>query len=898
MAAKVLLPRWFPPDYKVDPKISDLFAAQDHPVSATGKKAWDEDAHERVPAGQPGGGEFGSGGSGSSDYKSSWRPQMTPAEGHAWAEAAGSKYTKTVVHITSAENLDGIVGTGFHTRESEGAVGSINAAGAYFATDSNTAAFYEGLVRGEPRESVDGVPVPVKGDTAISAVVVLQNPLEMEYKGSWIVFGPNFTQLPDDQTIRGGTGDEFRMRSLRAAGVDLPMEPYNQVWGDDSLHESQKFTQASLDMIQSPQKTTDAIRAAGYDGMIIRTNNAMDTQRGAYLSGNQVIIFDKEQTVVIGTAQGSDPAILRSAFRKTLDLWKLRFKQRFMPDAKAWDESAHPRVPAGESGGGQFGDGRGTLKTDDVVAAAKALGEGRKVELSQPRQVATLLNELHRVALEAQAKGEDAPKYDLCNVSVEGTNLFCAESLGVPRVNMPQLSGIPIPGTPADALDKDYKGGVNLGPAFQDYLANKGYSMETTTEDPAYLRASQSQLNGVSVAAIMNRTGIDLSDRPIFISNDNYVIDGHHRWAADIGLRYSDSPDLRIPVTRIDAGIVTLLHAATEFTSKMGMPSRTIKRWDGKEWVEEDHPRQPNGEFGEGGGALGKAVPSSEDTRSDEGDHGNIALAKLMTTNPAVQTAESVKNKVVTDLSQRSGLSYERTNALVATWAGSSSDSQPDSIAMQMAVAQQFGVTPTDYIRQAAATAATDESPSPNGLSKQQLADQSLYQAQPWDERQADASKFVAAMYSATQETLKEQGVTTVTAFRGVGFVDPNAGAYAPVDTATEQARAAYDAAAGDENGAELDQNPISSWSVESAAAFSFATSQNDAADGYILSADIPAERILSIATTGIGCLSEAELTVVGGSADEFGMVHVEHVQDDSMAEEDDEADDDEDYDL
>ena len=37
------------------------------------------------------------------------------------------------------------------------------------------------------------------------------------------------------------------------------------------------------------------------------------------------------------------------------------------------------------------------------------------------------------------AKGGKAPNFNLCNVSVTGSNLFCAESKGIPRIQMPQL---------------------------------------------------------------------------------------------------------------------------------------------------------------------------------------------------------------------------------------------------------------------------------------------------------------------------------------------------------------------------------------------------------------------------------------------------------------------------
>ena len=79
------------------------------------------------------------------------------------------------------------------------------------------------------------------------------------------------------------------------------------------------------------------------------------------------------------------------------------------------------------------------------------------------------------------AMGGQAPVFNLCNVSVAHSNLFCAESAGIPRVKMPQLDA---------QQTKD----------FRHYLKDKGYKIEKTDELASHLRATQNELNGAKVA--------------------------------------------------------------------------------------------------------------------------------------------------------------------------------------------------------------------------------------------------------------------------------------------------------------------------------------------------------------------------------------------------------------
>jgi hypothetical protein len=159
------------------------------------------------------------------------------------------------------------------------------------------------------------------------------------------------------------------------------------------------------------------------------------------------------------------------------------------------------------------------IHTDSVFDATRALYENRKVELNQPREVSTLITHLGQVTKHMIAMGEKAPTFNLCNVSVLGTNLFCADSAGIPRAKMPQL-------------DKEQT------KAFVKYLEKTGYKIEKGKEKASHLRATQNELNGAKVASNAERIRANPDQKPprLIVSRDNYILDGHHRWAALIGI--------------------------------------------------------------------------------------------------------------------------------------------------------------------------------------------------------------------------------------------------------------------------------------------------------------------------------------------------------------------------
>jgi hypothetical protein len=226
------------------------------------------------------------------------------------------------------------------------------------------------------------------------------------------------------------------------------------------------------------------------------------------------------------------------------------------------------------------------IKTDDIAEAIDHILAGRVVELTNVRAVGTVLSRLAKMALDARERGEKAPNYDLCNVSVKGSNIFCTEKLrtpehpnGVPRIKMPQLGGEPVPGSRADALPrKSGKTTINGSEAFVGHLKELGIKTTRATVPAAHLKASQAELVGPKVASMMV-SDKDLGSEPIFISRDNYVIDGHHRWAAQVGRDALDGVlgDVPMAVIRVDAPVSEVLRLANKWSRDFGIQTKAAR---------------------------------------------------------------------------------------------------------------------------------------------------------------------------------------------------------------------------------------------------------------------------------------------------------------------------------
>jgi len=229
------------------------------------------------------------------------------------------------------------------------------------------------------------------------------------------------------------------------------------------------------------------------------------------------------------------------------------------------------------------GGGSSPADSPELVSISSTQDARRVIDGNLPaavkteKEAYTILTELAKMANEAKEKGADAPNYDFCKVSIPGTNLFCGDSKGIPRKKMPQFSGEPTPGSPADSRPKNKKGEVDGTDDFIKHMEAKGIKIEERQVLASELRASQNELVGEKVAGMMTNEDFDPAGEPIFVSRDGYVIDGHHRWAAQVGRDLEDGNigDLPLNVRVVDMDIEEVLEEANRFASEFGIAPKT-----------------------------------------------------------------------------------------------------------------------------------------------------------------------------------------------------------------------------------------------------------------------------------------------------------------------------------
>lgn len=223
--------------------------------------------------------------------------------------------------------------------------------------------------------------------------------------------------------------------------------------------------------------------------------------------------------------------------------------------------------------------GDGTEESPYIVQdprkALELLEGDHYISLEQPREVSMLIEEMQKIALDAKARGEDAPDYNICRVTMPGKNVFCEDHKGILREDMPQLSGVPIEGSPASYLPKNDKGEVDLSDGFMAHMQSMGYEIELEERPASELRATQSELIGAKVAGMSYALEAGkIPRKPIYITEDGYIIDGHHRYAAHLALDLRSPETITMPVYVIKAPILEVLGKANDFSAEQGIPQR------------------------------------------------------------------------------------------------------------------------------------------------------------------------------------------------------------------------------------------------------------------------------------------------------------------------------------
>ena len=158
---------------------------------------------------------------------------------------------------------------------------------------------------------------------------------------------------------------------------------------------------------------------------------------------------------------------------------------------------------------------------------------------------------------------------------------------------------------------------------------------------------------------------------------------------------------------------------------------------------------------------------------------------------------------------------YEVVNLLVHSWSTSSANNIPISLAMQLAAREEFDPYQNSRI---------------DHLESIKIGESTYNKYSPL------LKKFIKGQYNQTQKLLLSVKGDYIIAYRGMRtYIDPS--------TPSDQ----------------IKLQPISSFSLNYDIATQFAGT-----DGTVLMSKIPKENVLSTFITGVGCLAEDEVTVLG----------------------------------
>jgi hypothetical protein len=179
---------------------------------------------------------------------------------------------------------------------------------------------------------------------------------------------------------------------------------------------------------------------------------------------------------------------------------------------------------------------------------------------------------------------------------------------------------LPLSGVPADAAKAAFKGGKKDGDEKDDAVPSKKVSVAAGKLKPSQKEIVPQKAVEFAFSAIMKIKPMESGpggDLQAIISNDNYIMDGHHRWAAT----FLVDPSAALQATQIDlpgAALVTALNVATKGLGRGGNSGKgDISKFGGKPiedaiqavlakgyWAEPDPAKCKDAFRGFGGGSI------------------------------------------------------------------------------------------------------------------------------------------------------------------------------------------------------------------------------------------------------------------------------------------------------
>jgi len=236
------------------------------------------------------------------------------------------------------------------------------------------------------------------------------------------------------------------------------------------------------------------------------------------------------------------------------------------------------------------------------------------------------IEEMNHAALSAM-RGQQAYDFELCSEVFAHLGL-CFEpktkqkvSKGIPRDQMPQFSSQVDPNrtdtpafqalmrgksytSPDQVTPEDLKSEVNMEREYRKALEDSGYDVVEEDVSVTTLKPIQGQLKGEKIAGMYGTLAAAQADpqnygkfaarllEPIYVS-DGYVIDGHHRWAAQVAIDIANGAgaNATMKTRTISKGgkpvpVEEIIKFSNKFQKDIGLLSQTR----GGETVQEKKP--------------------------------------------------------------------------------------------------------------------------------------------------------------------------------------------------------------------------------------------------------------------------------------------------------------------
>lgn len=144
---------------------------------------------------------------------------------------------------------------------------------------------------------------------------------------------------------------------------------------------------------------------------------------------------------------------------------------------------------------------------------------------------------------------------------------------------------MPLSSVPADAAKAAYKGGKKDGDEKDDAITSSKVSVAAAKLKPSQKEVVPQKAVEFAFSAIMKIKPMESGpggDLQAIISNDNFIMDGHHRWAAT----FLVDPSAALQATQIDlpgAALVTALNVVTKGLGRGGNSGKgDISKFGGK----------------------------------------------------------------------------------------------------------------------------------------------------------------------------------------------------------------------------------------------------------------------------------------------------------------------------